>query len=563
MSDADEQSVLHHRWEGTSSYYESTEQNSDFEISGEEKTSKIRTLKKAAKNASSKIRHSLNKKSNKKNNTQLSIPIKDVRDPTEINSVNSFRQILVADELLPEKFDDYFTILRFLKARNFDTEKSKHMWVNMLQWRKAFNIDNIFEDFEFNELNEVLEHYPQGYHGVDKQGRPIYIELLGKSDPDKVMLVTTLDRYVKYHVQGFERTTAIRFPACSLAAHTRIDSGTTILDVQGVGLKNLSRSALDVIRKLQQIDNDYYPETLGRMYIINAGSGFKMLWKAIQNFLDPKTRLKIHVLGHKYKNTLLEVIDASELPEFLGGNCNCTEQGGCLQSDKGPWQDHKILQLVSSGKAKCSVQEILKINSDASPEESASEIEEIVLKGTQHNKDPILPPVFEEYEKDIPVDKVVDQEDSHQDPDISGVAQMATRGIHTYIWISLMFFLSIFTFMQSFGVSVAKRIIVLISKKPVLVVPPMEIEIDSLSFQQKIGDLERKVDSLQSKSLELPNDKLELLNAAVCRVDSLEADLISTKKALHEALMKQDELLAYVDGQKRGRNFPRKMACFK
>ncbi|GJX41286.1 Myb/SANT-like domain, harbinger transposase-derived nuclease domain protein [Tanacetum coccineum] len=43
---------------------------------------------------------------------------------------------------------------------------------------------------------------------------------------------------------------AIRFPACSIAAHRRITTGTTILDVQGVGLKNLTRFAIDVIRKL-------------------------------------------------------------------------------------------------------------------------------------------------------------------------------------------------------------------------------------------------------------------------------------------------------------------------
>ncbi|XP_024972308.1 phosphatidylinositol/phosphatidylcholine transfer protein SFH6-like isoform X1 [Cynara cardunculus var. scolymus] len=582
-------------WEGTSTYYECNEQNSDFEVSGEEKRSKIGTLKKAAKNASSKIQHSLRKRSRKKNNNQVSIPIEDVRDPEEVNAVASFRRMLVADELLPAKLDDYFTLLRFLKARNFDIEKSKHMWVSMLQWRKAFGTDSIFEDFDFKELNEVLQHYPQGYHGVDKEGRPIYIELLGQADPDKVMLVTTLERYVKYHVQGFERTTAIRFPACSVAAKRRITAGTTILDVQGMGLKNLTRSAIDVIKKLQQIDNDYYPETLGRMYIINAGPGFKMLWKAIQSFLDPKTRSKIHVLGHRYKSTLLEVIDSSELPEFLGGSCNCAEQGGCLQSDKGPWQDHNILQMVSSGKTKCSVQEISTLSregitndedrstvlksSEASAAESASEIEEIAPKGTKCITDPRLAPVSEEYEKDIPVDRVVDerlkQETPLQESDIMGGAQIATGRTRAHIWISLMSFLSLLTFIgtvgyqitNKLGVSVsnlAKKTILLMSKPTLeaqspLVSPPLETDLSSA--MEKLGELEAKVNSLQSRSVELPNDKEELLNAAVCRVDALEAELIATKKALHEALMKQDELLAFVDGQKMVKSWQGKRLC--
>uniref|UniRef100_A0A3B6GUE3 CRAL-TRIO domain-containing protein n=1 Tax=Triticum aestivum TaxID=4565 RepID=A0A3B6GUE3_WHEAT len=554
-------------FEGFTHDDENEESKSDEDNSEGDNKAKKGSFKKRAISAGNKFRRSLRRKSKKKSGNLASI--EDIRDVQELETVERFRRCLLDGGLLPERHDDYHTMLRFLKARKFDIEKAKHMWSEMLRWRNEYGVDSI-EEFDYTELNEVKKYYPQFYHGVDKEGRPVYVELVGKVDANKLVKVTTLDRYIKYHVKEFERSFQMRFPACSIAAKRHIDSSTTILDVQGVGLKNFSKDARELIMRLQKIDNDNYPETLCRLYIINAGQGFKMLWGTIKSFLDPQTASKIHVLGSKYQNKLLEIIDESELPDFLGGKCRCEESGGCSKSDKGPWKDPNIIERVLNGEANYG-QQILAISSTDGKTVSYTKLHSSAPKSSGHASTSGTATVLEESVPTV-VDKLVD--DVCNSPKATSMAstsgsfslrniRMALGVLRTQIVTCLtVLIMSLFMVIRSAPSRVSERF----SRQSIGCDHncgefPQNLEFKVPYVLRRLRELEEKVVVLETKPSQMPVEKEELLNTAVCRVDALEAELISTKKVLYETLIRQDELLAYIEKQDKNK-FRKKRFCF-
>ncbi|XWS49739.1 hypothetical protein CRYUN_Cryun12cG0028700 [Craigia yunnanensis] len=253
-----------------------------------------------------KVRDSLKRLGKSKS---MELILEGTHDPKDEQIVQSFRKLLFLEDQLPAKHNDYHTLLRFLRMRDFDLSKAKEMFLNYLKWRKNYRVDAIQKEFKFIELAEVKKCYPHGFHSVDRSGRPVYIERVGMVDLYALLQVTSLDRFVKNHISEQEKTLNMRFPACSIAAKRHIASTTSIFDVKGVGMSNFSKPARYLFMEIQKIDSNYYPETLNRLFIINAGSGFRMLWKVLKAFLDARTLAKVHVLGSNYLSNLIEVID--------------------------------------------------------------------------------------------------------------------------------------------------------------------------------------------------------------------------------------------------------------
>jgi len=231
---------------------------------------------------------------------------------------------------------DTLTLLRFLRARKFNVDLSIQMFADSEKWREDFEVDSLVQNFQYVEKPKVFEYYPQYYHKTDKDGRPVYIEVLGNIDLNAMYKITTSGRMLSNLVVEYEKLADPRLPACSRKSGKLLETCCTIMDLKGVGLTKFS-SVYGYVKQASAISQNYYPERLGRLYLINAPWGFSSVWSMIKGFLDPVTVEKIHVLGSGYQSELLGQVPKENLPVQFGGDCKCA--GGCELSDMGPWQD--------------------------------------------------------------------------------------------------------------------------------------------------------------------------------------------------------------------------------
>lgn len=217
------------------------------------------------------------------------------------------------------------------------------MFVNCEMWRKTYGTNSILEDFHYAEKPIVAKYYPSYYHKTDKDGRPVYVEELGSINISEMYRITSQERMLKNLVWEYESFTKYRLPACSRKAGCLVETSCTILDLKGISISAASQ-VLSYVREASNIGQNYYPERMGKFYLINAPFGFSTAFRLFKPFLDPVTVSKIFILGSSFKSELLKQIPAENLPVKFGGESEVSEKdGGLLLADVGPWREQEYI----------------------------------------------------------------------------------------------------------------------------------------------------------------------------------------------------------------------------
>lgn len=258
--------------------------------------------------------------------------------PEQSEILQKFKDALQQQGLFNAQRHDEYLLLRFLRARKFDLTRALEMITNCENWRKEKQVDQIYETFRFDEQQQVNTIYPRFYHQLDKHGRPLYVEMFGKLDLTELFKITSRERLEKFFIFEYERLLRVRLPAATKVAGYHVETSCTILDLKNCSVMQAVKIK-DVLKLVVEIGQNYYPETMGMTFIINAPWLFDSIWSFVKMWIDKVTVDKIHIFksGKDHTAVLFQYIDPVNLPFMLGGACQC--DGGCENSDVGPWKN--------------------------------------------------------------------------------------------------------------------------------------------------------------------------------------------------------------------------------
>ncbi|XP_023682121.1 SEC14-like protein 2 isoform X2 [Paramormyrops kingsleyae] len=186
-----------------------------------------------------------------------------------------------------------------------------------VEFRKRMKVDTITTAWQ---PPEVIEQYlAGGMCGYDREGSPIWYDVIGPLDPKGLLLSASKQDFLRYKIRNTEML-RMECEKQSKALGKNVESITLIYDCEGLGLKHLWKPAIEAYGEVLTMFEENYPEGLKRLFLIKAPKLFPVAYNLVKHLLCEDTRQKVNILGDEWPEVLREHIDPDQLPVAYGGN---------------------------------------------------------------------------------------------------------------------------------------------------------------------------------------------------------------------------------------------------
>ncbi|XP_056434830.1 SEC14-like protein 2 [Gadus chalcogrammus] len=236
--------------------------------------------------------------------------------PKQAEILSEFRE-RVQDILpaLPAQHDHY--LLRWLRARGFNVTKSEAMIRKHVEFRRKMRVDAIISEWDPPEV--IKKYVSGGMCGYDREGSPVWYDVIGPLDPKGLLLSATKQDFLKTKI----RHTEMLHRECGRQSEKlgkNVEAITLIYDCEGLGLKHIWKPAIEAYGEILTMFEENYPEGVKRVFLIKAPMMFPMAYNLIKHFLCEETKRKIMVLGGNWQEELQKHVNKDQLPVIYGGS---------------------------------------------------------------------------------------------------------------------------------------------------------------------------------------------------------------------------------------------------
>uniref|UniRef100_A0ACD5ZTK9 Uncharacterized protein n=1 Tax=Avena sativa TaxID=4498 RepID=A0ACD5ZTK9_AVESA len=222
-------------------------------------------------------------------------------DVSEWKKVAELRAVVEAQDPASKEEDD-FVLRRFLRARDHNIGRASVMLLQYLSWKRGAKPHG---SISYDEVRDEIAKERVQIQGFDRLGRPMVYLYGARHFPAR----HDLDNFKRYCVYVLDKICS-RLPV----EHEKF---AAVIDLRGWGYSNCDIRGYVAGLNIMQ---SYYPERLGRVFLIHVPYMFLAAWKMVYPFIDERTRKKIvFVADRDLDATLHDAIEESQLLEEYGG----------------------------------------------------------------------------------------------------------------------------------------------------------------------------------------------------------------------------------------------------